>query len=152
MMIHGRNLLIYQNGVAIAAAKSCTISMSIGDIEAASDTDGKAKTFLPTQKEWTVRCSTLVTSLIGHMADIGNTVRLSMVVCDWEKNPTPDRLTGEAIVTSASISASVGNLAQGNFQFRGTGELIRRTVALRDVDQKVLFDVNHNQLFALGQI
>ena len=151
-MIHGRNLIIYANGEAIAAAKSCTVSMSIGDIEAASDTDGKAKTFLPTQKEWTVRCSTLVTSLIGHFANIGDTIRLSMVVCDWDKNPTHDRLTVDAIVTSASITASVGNLCSGNFQFKGTGELIRRRVALYDVDHKVLYDVDRNQLFALGQI
>ena len=151
-MIHGRNLIIYANGEAIAAAKSCTVSMSIGDIEAASDTNGSAKTFLPTQKEWTVRCNTLVTSLIGHFANIGDTIRLSMVVCDWNKNPTPDRLTGDAIVTSASITASVANLVQGNFSFKGTGELIRRRVALRDVDHKVLYDIDHNQLFALGQI
>ena len=151
-MIHGRNLIIYANGEAIAAAKSCTVSMSIGDIEAASDTDGKAKTFLPTQKEWTVRCSTLVTSLIGHFANIGDTIRLSIVVCDWDNNPTPDRLTGDAIVTSANITASVSNLVQGNFSFKGTGELTRSMVALRDSDHKDLYDSNGDQLFALGQI
>ena len=151
-MIHGRNLIIYLNGEAIAAAKSCTISMSLGDIEAASDTDGKAKTFLPTQKEWTVRCSTLVTSLTGHFANIGNTVRLSMVVCDWDKNPTPDRLTGEAIVTSANVTASVGNLVQGNFQFKGTGALERPHVRFRDNQGTPLNDNQGTHLYALGQI
>lgn len=151
-MIHGRNLIIYLNGEAIAAAKSCTISMSSGDIEAASDTDGKAKTFLPTQKEWTVRCSTLVTSLTGHFANDGDTVRLSMVVCDWNKNPTPDRLTGEAIVTSANVTASVGNLVQGNFQFKGTGALERSRVRLRDNQSTPLNDNQGTHLYALGQI
>ena len=151
-MVHGRNLIIYANGVAIAAAKSCTLSMSIGDIEVASDTDGNAKTFLPTQKEWTVRCNTLVTSLTEHFANIGDTISLSMAVCDWNKNPTPDRLTGDAIVTSASITASVGNLVQGNFQFKGTGAFARVMVALRDSDLKDLYDSNGDQLFAVGQI
>ena len=151
-MIHGRNLIIYANGEAIAAAKSCTISMSIGDIEAASDTDGKAKTFLPTQKEWTVRCSTLVTSLIGHFANIGDTIRLSMVVCDWDKNPTHDRLTGDAIVTSASITASVANLVQGNFSFKGSGTLERAKVRLRDNQSTPLNDSQGTHLYALGQL
>jgi len=151
-MIHGRNLIIYLDGEPIAAAKSCTISMSIGDIEAANDADGKAKVSIPTQKEWTVRCQVLVTSLIGHMADIGDTVRLSMVVCDWEKNLTTDRLTGDAILTSANVTASVGNLVQGNFSFKGTESLERIMVALRDSDHKDLYDSNGNQLFAVGQI
>ena len=151
-MIHGRNLIIYLNGEAIAAAKSCTISMSSGDIEAASDTDGKAKTFLPTQKEWTVRCSTLVTSLTGHFANDGDTVRLSMAVCDWDKNPTTDRLTGEAIVTSASITASVGNLVQGSFSFKGSGALERPRVRLRDNQGTPLNDSQGNHLFAIGQL
>lgn len=151
-MIHGRNLIIYLDGEPIAAAKSCTISMSIGDIEAANDVDGRAKAFLPTQKEWTVRCQVLVTSLIGHMADIGDTVRLSMVVCDWDKNPTPDRLTGEAIVTSANVTASVGNLVQGNFQFKGTGALERSRVRLRDNQGTPLNDSQGTHLYALGQI
>lgn len=151
-MIHGRNLIIYLNGEAIAAAKSCTISMSSGDIEAASNTDGKAKTFLPTQKEWTVRCSTLVTSLIGHFANDGDTVRLSMVVCDWNKNPTPDRLTGDAIVTSANITASVGNLVTGSFSFKGTGTLERPRVRLRDNQGTPLNDSQGTHLYAIGQI
>lgn len=151
-MIHGRNLIIYLNGEAIAAAKSCTISMSSGDIEAASDTDGKAKTFLPTQKEWTVRCNTLVTSLTGHFANDGDTVRLSMAVCDWNKNPTTDRLTGEAIVTSASITASVGNLVTGSFSFKGSGSFERPRVRLRDNQGTPLNDSQGTHLYALGQL
>jgi hypothetical protein len=151
-MIHGRNLIIYADGVAIAAAKSCTVSMSIGDIEAASDIDGNAKTFLPTQKEWTVRCNTLVTSLTGHFANIGDTIRLSMAVCDWEKNPTTDRMTGDAIVTSASITASVGNLVTGSFSFKGTGALERPRVRLRDNQGTPLSDSQSTDLYAIGQI
>ena len=151
-MIHGRNLIIYADGVAIAAAKSCTVSMSIGDIEAASDIDGNAKTFLPTQKEWTVRCSTLVTSLTGHFANIGDTIRLSMAVCDWEKNPTTDRLTGEAIVTSTSITASVGNLVTGSFSFKGSGSFERPRVRLYDSTHAPLNDSGSNNLYAIGQL
>lgn len=151
-MIHGRNLIIYADGVAIAAAKSCTVSMSINDIEAASDTNGSAKTFLPTQKEWTVRCNTLVTSLTGHFANIGDTIRLSMAVCDWEKNPTTDRMTGDAIVTSASITASVGNLVTGSFSFKGSGSLERPRVRLYDSTHAPLNDSGSNNLYAIGQL
>ena len=151
-MTHGRNLIIYADGVAIAAAKSCTVSMSIGDIEAASDTNGSAKTFLPTQKEWTVRCNTLVTSLTGHFANIGDTIRLSMAVCDWEKNPTTDRITGDAIVTSASITASVGNLVTGSFSFKGSGSLERPRVRLYDSTHAPLNDSGSNNLYVIGQL
>ena len=75
-----------------------------------------------------------------------------MAVCDWNRNPTTDRLTGEAIVTSVSITASVGNLVTGSFSFKGSGSFERPRVRLRDNQGTPLNDNQGTHLYAIGQI
>ena len=128
MHLQGNNLIIYVDGVAVAAAKSCTVTMEVGSIETAGS--GRTKASMPTVKDWSVKTSVLVTSLNGHFALSGK-VRLSVAVVD-NGEATTDRMTGEAIVTNANVSAAVGNLVTGNFSFKGTGALERPRVRLRD--------------------
>ena len=145
MHLQGNNLIIYVDGVAVAAAKSCTVTMEVGSIETAGS--GRTKASMPTVKDWSVKTSVLVTSLNGHFA-LNGKVRLSVAVVDGGEITT-DRMTGEAIVTSANVTAAVGNLVQGNFSFKGSGQLGILSVALRDILQRDLYDSNGNQLFAM---
>jgi hypothetical protein len=147
-MIHGRNLIIYANGVAIAAAKSCSLSMEADTLETAG-VDAGAKSYMSGRKDWSVKVGNLVTSVQGHFAPIGAMLRLSMVICDELGNPTSDRLTGEAFVTGADVTGTVGHLVQGSFSFKGSGQLGILSVALRDSLQRDLYDSNGNQLFAM---
>ena len=145
MHLQGNNLIIYVDGVAVAAAKSCTVTMEVGSIDTAGS--GRTKASMPTVKDWSVKTSVLVTSLNGHFA-LNGKVRLSVAVVD-NGETTTDRMTGEAIVTSANVTAAVGNLVQGSFSFKGTGQLGILSVALRDSLQRDLYDSNGNQLFAM---
>ena len=148
MHLQGNNLIIYVDGVAVAAAKSCTVTMEVGSIDTAGS--GRTKASMPTVKDWSVKTSVLVTSLNGHFALSGK-VRLSVAVVDGGEITT-DRMTGEAIVTNANVSAAVGNLVQGNFSFKGSGVLERPRVRLRDSTHAPLNDSGSNNLYAIGQL
>ena len=148
MHLQGNNLLIYIDGVAVAAAKSCTVTMEVGSIDTAGS--GRTKASMPTVKDWSVKTSVLVTSLNGHFALSGK-VRISVAVVDGGEITT-DRMTGEAIVTNANVSAAVGNLVQGSFSFKGTGALERPRVRLRDNQGTPLNDSQGTHLYAIGQI
>lgn len=149
MHLQGNNLIIYVDGVAVAAAKSCTVTMEVGSIDTAGS--GRTKASMPTVKEWSVKTSVLVTSLNGHFALSGK-VRLSVGVRDGNGELTTDRMTGEAIVTSANVSAAVGNLVQGSFSFKGSGALERPRVRLRDNQGTPLNDSQGTHLYAIGQL
>lgn len=148
MHLQGNNLIIYVDGVAVAAAKSCTVTMDVGSIDTAGS--GRTKASMPTVKDWSVKTSVLVTSLNGHFA-LNGKVRLSVAVVD-NGEITTDRMTGEAIVTSANVSAAVGNLVQGSFSFKGTGALERPRVRLRDNQGTPLNDSQGIHLYAIGQL
>ena len=148
MHLQGNNLIIYVDGVAVAAAKSCTVTMEVGSIDTAGS--GRTKASMPTVKDWSVKTSVLVTSLNGHFA-LNGKVRLSVAVVDGGALTT-DRMTGEAIVTSANVSAAVGNLVQGSFSFKGSGALERPRVRLRDNQSTPLNDNQGNHLYAIGQL
>ena len=148
MHLQGNNLIIYVDGVAVAAAKSCTVTMEVGSIDTAGS--GRTKASMPTVKDWSVKTSVLVTSLNGHFA-LNGKVRLSVAVVD-NGEATTDRMTGEAIVTNANVSAAVGNLVQGSFSFKGSGALERPRVRLYDSTHTPLNDSGSNHLYALGQL
>ncbi len=148
MIKQGRDLLVYADGVVVAAAKSCSLSMEADTLETAG-VDAGARSYMSGRKDWSVKVGNLVTSVQGHFAPIGAMLRLSMVICDELGNPTSDRLTGEAFVTGADVTGTVGHLVQGSFIFKGSGQLGILSVALRDSLQRDLYDSNGNQLFAI---
>lgn len=116
--IHGNDLIVYQNGAAVAAAKSCVVSKSIDSIEAANNTDGKARSFVPSLLTWTVRVTGLVTNLENNL-HTSSIVQLSFM----DRNNTSDRLTGNAFISSTEVTGTWGNLAQMSMTFQGSGPL-----------------------------
>ena len=74
MILQGRNLIIKNDGVALAAAKSCTIEVQADEIEVSSPQTGQWKTYIAGQKSWKVDVSGLVTwqrsNLGGHLRSI----------------------------------------------------------------------------------
>ena len=140
------------DGVAIAAAKSCTITKRVEAIETANSVDGRAKSYIPGLREWSVSVRALVTSMPDFFANPGQTVRLSIAVRDNEGEYTADRVTGNAIIENAKITGTVGNLATAEVKFLGTGALERPRVRLRDNQGTPLNDNQGNHLFAIGQL
>lgn len=152
MIIHGRNILIYQDGVAIAAAKSCEIHVACEKIPIASPDTGDWEDNIAGRKNWTVRMNRLVTSVTNHLMNVGSRVRLTFGVVDNNLHLGADRLTGYAICDDATVTGNVGNLSAGSFVFDGCGGLERVIVNLRDSQQLNLRDVNEKQLMVLDEI
>ncbi len=148
-IIHGRNLLIYADGVAVAAARSCRITMDFDTIEMAGVESGTYKYYVTAMSSWSIQVDKLVSNVRSIFEDVGTMVSLSFVVRDEYGNLMGDRMQGEGFMKSANISATVGSLTTGNITFQGSGELVRQMDALRDYDQKDLYDYNHQaQLMA----
>lgn len=140
------------DGVAIAAAKSCTITKRVEAIETGNSVDGRAKSYIPGLREWSVSVRALVTSMPDFFANPGQTVSLSIAVRHNNGEYTADRVTGTAIIESAKITGTVGNLATAEVKFLGTGALERPRVRLRDNQGTPLNDSQGNHLYAIGQI
>ena len=118
-MIHGRNILIYSGGQVVAAARSCSISMSVDDTEVSNPADLKNRCYLTGRWSWTVTITKLVTVAHTFFENLDQEVRLSFMV----RGSSTDRMTGNAIVKNVEVSGTVGSLTTGNFTFQGTGPL-----------------------------
>lgn len=150
--MNGNNIIVLMDGVAIAAAKSCTITKRVEAIETGNSVDGRAKSYIPGLREWSVSVRALVTSMPDFFANPGQTVSLSIAVRHNNGEYTADRVTGTAIIESAKITGTVGNLATAEVKFLGTGALERPRVRLRDNQGTPLNDSQGNHLYAIGQI
>lgn len=128
MIEHGRNLyvLLKENGtgVIIAGTRSNEFQTDIDLQEVSSPKTGKWKEYLLQREEWNVTTNYLVTSdaSLLSLLETSKYVTLSFV----SRSPggtVTELLTGEAWVKSCKITATLGNLAQGSFQFVGNGPL-----------------------------
>ena len=130
-IVHGRNLIIFIDDVAIAANKSCSISIEGEAIEIASMTSAQWREFIAGRKSWSISTSHLVTHgiLLSAAELVNQKVKVSFA---FSENPvrvarehTEDgaSMVGNAIITQCQIDAQVGALAKGAFTFKGTGEL-----------------------------
>jgi hypothetical protein len=202
MILHGRNLIIKADGVAIAAAKSCDINVHCEEIETSSPQTGIWRTAIIGRKSWSVTTNQLVTSILDPVQMVGANVSLTINIANiglpiryfltasptveqqsalsvdfvvWDdqakrflgckdsqsilhrkyytswlgREPYTDaavgskfyiastgdtytltanglveeKLTGRANVVVWKATGTIGNLAQGSFQFNGSGPL-----------------------------
>ena len=117
-MIQGRNILIYEGDVVIAAAKSCTINNNAEALENSSPASGTARSYTVGRTGWDISISTLVLGMKDHLLKVGQAYRLVWKV----RGNDSDTMQGTAICTNAQVAATVGNLAQGSFQFLGSDD------------------------------
>lgn len=78
MIIHGKNIIIKANGIAIAAAKSCELDVSADIIKTASPTDGQWQHGIAGRKSWRASCSHLVTDILDPAQMVGVDVTLTI--------------------------------------------------------------------------
>ena len=80
---------------------------------------GSWKRYITGRKSWQVSVSYDTTTIKSLLGKVGATVSLS-----WKmRDDAADTMGGDAILTSCKISGTRGNLVQGSFSFKGTGEL-----------------------------
>ena len=97
MILHGKNIILKMNGMAIAAAKSCEVNVSAGTIPTASPSDGAWESSIPGRKSWSASCSHLVKEIADSTAMVGQTVTLTF-------QPTSDQ-TFAGIVANPTLQS-----------------------------------------------
>lgn len=130
MATNGNNLLIYFNGSVIggttaSAERSNEINISCETLEVASPTSGVTnngtwRVYIAGRKEWSVTVNYLVPTVsnITEVLRVGETYTLAV------KNQSGTTImSGTAICQQAKATSTRGNLIQGSFVFKGSGEL-----------------------------
>jgi len=115
-IIHGRHLIVKQNGTPIAVQKSCDINVQCESNPVSSPTQGQWANYIAGRKSWSMTCNTLVTSIKSNVDMVGQTVAISCGVDD-------DTVSGTALVTGWKATGTIGNLAQAVATFLGSGPL-----------------------------
>lgn len=127
MALLGLNIYVcVQEGTAstiIAGTRSNEIQTSVETIEISSPTSGQWREHITVRKEWSITTGflCLVNSDMAKLLQVGQSYTIQLVGRDG--NTTSILLTGEATLKTCKITATIGNLVQGSFQFEGNGAL-----------------------------
>lgn len=78
MIILGNNLIVKVGGTAIAAAKSCRLSISADRQEVASASDGKWRHYKWGRQTWKIQATHLVTTIARSANMVGTTVSVEV--------------------------------------------------------------------------
>ena len=78
MILKGKNLIIKAGGVAIAAAKSCSMKVKAKQIDVSSPTDGEWEHSINGRKSWTISTDHLVLSIARPLATVGTQVSIEV--------------------------------------------------------------------------
>ena len=118
--MNGNNIIITKNGTAIAATKSHEIQSGCQTIPISSATDSGWEHLIAGRKSWSVNVNFLMlaASQLDSVLEVGDTVTLVII----NRNATKS-ISGSAIVVTCRETFTRGNIAQGTFQFQGTGPL-----------------------------
>ena len=122
----GKDLIgiLSQGGTALASTKvrSQDIRTHCNVIETASSTQQEWEESVPGRKSWTLTVNYLMLAAtqVRNLLYVGQTFDITVRDAN---NTSGGSVTGKAIVTDVSGVATVGNLAQGSFSFKGTGAL-----------------------------
>lgn len=121
-MVNGKDIFISLGTSAspIAATKSNEIQTECDLLEVSSPYTGTWKKSIPGRKQWGFTTSWLLASVnnITDLLNVGTTYTINVYA-----RPSTKKLTGSAILKACKVTASVGNLVQGSFQFEGVSEL-----------------------------
>ena len=120
-MIRGKNIIIYEGNpaTAIAVVRSCTIVNKCDVEEKSSPASGSARTYKVGRIYWEISVSSFVTAMKNYVLRRGQTYTLKL----QNGETLSDFITGSALCTNVQITATKGNLVQGNLQFVGKDDV-----------------------------
>ena len=125
-MFIGKSLIISLDGTAIAAAKSCRVSVSQNFIQACSPTSGRVMTKIPTSYDWSISVDCLIANsaapgtLINYLRS-GKKFLLSFT------DGAGQKFAGYAYVKSCEEAGSIGSLATFSASFESSDALFQYT-------------------------
>lgn len=116
----GKNIIILLDNVAIAGARSCTITHDCELLPKSQPMDDEYMHYDIGRKSWRVATGQLFISNVAEgYVRVGTAVSLSITDAD-----TNETITADAVCQEFRVDASRGNLAQGSFIFLGNGDLL----------------------------
>jgi len=118
-MLKGNDLIIKLDGTAIAAARSCSLDVRTATIPVSSPQSGNWQHYRAGISSWVVRVNCLVTGVQGMILRRRQTYTLRMEV----RELSSDFVQGTALCTAVNTTGVRGNMAQGSFEFVGSGAL-----------------------------
>lgn len=121
-MILGKNLIVSINGTPIAAAKSCTVSVSQDFIQACSPTEGRVMTKLPSTYDWSMSVNGLIANSTLPNSLVTLLIAGTQVLINFTDGSN-QKYAGYAYVKSCEEGGSIGNLATFSASFESTGPL-----------------------------
>lgn len=119
MALEGRNIMIYRDGVLIAGTRSNDVESECEKKEVSSPAVGVWRRYKAGRKGWRVTVNYLVPAVanLDDLLKVGETYALEF------RDRSGNGLGGQALCDFCKITATLGNLVQGSFQFTGDGEL-----------------------------
>ena len=124
-MIHGRNLIVALDGVAVAAAKTCSLDMDQSFLEACSPVSGRTHTKIPTTYDWGVSVDGLIANNSGPTVSLQDRLIAGTKCLLTFTDGSGNRRAGFVYVKSCKESGSVGGLATYSASFESTGALYK---------------------------
>lgn len=134
-MIHGRNLIVALDGVAIAAAKTCSLDLDQSFLEACSPVSGRTHTKIPTTYNWGVSVDGLIADNSTPTVDLEDKLIAGTKCLLTFTDGSGNRRAGFVYVKSCKESGSVGNLATYSASFESTGPLYKYIQVKLEFDQ-----------------
>ena len=122
-MIHGRNLIVAIDGVAVAAAKTCSLDIDQSFLEACSPVSGRTHTKIPTTYNWGVSVDGLVANNSSPTVSLQDLLIAGTKCLLTFTDGSGNLRAGYVYVKSCKESGPVGGLATFSASFESTGEL-----------------------------
>ena len=130
-MIHGKDLIVTSNvggsQVAIAACKTCKLSVGGNFIEACSPTSGWTKKKIPTGYGWSMSCDCLIGNP-AYALQLLEALKGGVELTLQFRIGYSIRQTGKAFVKNWDANGPVGSLASLSVQFEGSEDLIPKKI------------------------
>lgn len=126
-MIHGRNLIVALDGVAVAAAKTCSLDMDQSFLEACSPVSGRTHTKIPTTYDWGVSVDGLIANSSSPTVNLEDKLIAGTKCLLTFTDGSGNRRAGFVYVKSCKESGPVGGLATYSASFESTGPLYKYT-------------------------
>ena len=104
MVLHGKDLVVLADGVAIAMSKSCDINVEADIIPTSSPTDGDWEHSISGRKSWKVTTNHLLRSVASMAMKVGSTVTLTMKVVDGVGLPFSGMVDNVSLETGTETS------------------------------------------------
>ena len=123
-MIHGRNLIVSLDGVAIAGAKSCRLSISQDFLKACSPTASRVFDKIPTTYDWGVSADCLIPASTLSVSLTDKLIAGTKCLLTFTDGSGQNR-AGWVYVKNCDESGSIGSLATFSASFESTGPLYK---------------------------